>query len=207
MIDESKIVSAYRPHETTLREVARICGTNHHTVRRVLERAGVTVVKGRKGPLSESHRQKLRAAARKRKRPEKGRKAGREEVLRNMANHLRFAVTPDWLARFDDIEKLKFLNRCICRSGRFSVDTDWYKAFVEHFYADETFVRTYANWLAADRCKWRRPTLDHIIPRAAGGDNSLDNLQFLTWLENRAKCDMPQSEWDRIKKNLQDYMT
>lgn len=207
MVDETKILKLYQPYVTTLREVARMCDTNHHTVRRVLQRAGVKVVKGRRGPLSESHREKLRDAARKRPPRMKGRKATPRETYVNMASHLRFDVSPEWLAQFDDIERLKFLNRCVCRSSRFPVDTDWYKAFIERFYADAAFIQTYDKWRASGYCKWRRPTLDHIVPRALGGDNDLGNLQFLTWLENRAKCDMPQAEWDSIKHRIHDYFT
>ena len=35
---------------------------------------------------------------------------------------------------------------------------------------------------------------------------SLDNLQFLTWFENRAKNDMSMDEWIDIKNNIKDYL-
>ncbi len=38
-----------------------------------------------------------------------------------------------------------------------------------------------------------------------GGTNSLDNLQFLSWFENRCKNDMRQEEWDVLKSNIQEY--
>ena len=33
----------------------------------------------------------------------------------------------------------------------------------------------------------------------------LENLQFLSWFENRCKNDMTQLEWDEIKKNINKY--
>ena len=38
------------------------------------------------------------------------------------------------------------------------------------------------------------PSLDHIIPISRGGSWELDNLQIISWFENRAKCDMTQQE-------------
>jgi len=34
----------------------------------------------------------------------------------------------------------------------------------------------------------------------------IDNLQFLTWFENRAKCDMSQEDWNKVKLNIKDYL-
>ena len=34
------------------------------------------------------------------------------------------------------------------------------------------------------------------------GENwNLNNLQFLTWFENRAKAEMNQDEWEEFKRN------
>lgn len=38
-----------------------------------------------------------------------------------------------------------------------------------------------------------------------GGTNALDNLQFLSWFENRCKNDMSQEEWDNLKSNIEEY--
>ena len=36
--------------------------------------------------------------------------------------------------------------------------------------------------------------------------NDVDNLQFLTWFENRAKNNLSQEEWNKIKENIGDYL-
>lgn len=39
-----------------------------------------------------------------------------------------------------------------------------------------------------------------------GGDLNLDNLQFLSWFENRCKNNMTQAEWNRVKENIGEYL-
>ena len=54
--------------------------------------------------------------------------------------------------------------------------------------------------------KWLKPSLDHINPRSNNRSLiDLDNLQFLTWFENRCKTDIPQNEWENIKSKIKDY--
>jgi len=45
-----------------------------------------------------------------------------------------------------------------------------------------------------------------ILSAYNGGCNMIDNLQFLTWFENRAKCDMSQEDWNKVKLNIKDYL-
>ena len=201
------MVDAYIPYNTTLREVGRIVGIDHHRVKRILESEGITIVKGRRGPFTAEHKKNISKACKGRRAWSKGKKMPKSSLYKNMSVHIRFDVSAEWLAEFSDIEKLKFLNRCITdRSGRFDVSTEWYVSYIEKFYDDNQFNNIYFNWIVSQRNKWLRPTLDHINPKASGGCNSLDNLQFLTWFENRAKCDMSQAEWEQVKANIKDYM-
>jgi len=203
---EQMILSAYIPYVTTLRSVARTCSTDHHRVKRVLEKNGIVIVKGKIAPFSDQHRAKIGAASKGRTSWAKGKKVPKSTLYKNMATHLRFDVSVDWLLAFDDIEKLKFLNRSVGRGGRFDITTKEYKAYIVKFYNDAQFNRLYEKWLTSGQCKWKRPTIDHINPRANGGCNRIENLQFLTWLENRAKCDMSQQDWDSVKANIKDYL-
>ena len=55
--------------------------------------------------------------------------------------------------------------------------------------------------------RYSKPSLDHIIPKSKGGKlNDLDNLQFITWLENRIKNDLYIDEWNNIKNNIKEYL-
>ena len=200
------ILSAYIPYVTTLRGVARTCGTDHHRVRRVLEQNGIAVVRGKIGPFSDDRRAKIGEASKGRTSWAKGKKMPKISLYKNMAAHLRFDVSVEWLLLFEDIEKLKFLNRCVRRGDRFVLTSEEYKAYIVRFYHDDQFNSAYGGWLKSGKDKWKRPTIDHINPRANGGCNMLNNLQFLTWFENRAKCDMTQKEWDVVKHNIKDYL-
>jgi hypothetical protein len=53
--------------------------------------------------------------------------------------------------------------------------------------------------------KYKKPLIDQIIPKAKGGTNDLNNLQFLTWFENLSKRDMTQEEWEVVKSNIGGY--
>jgi len=55
-------------------------------------------------------------------------------------------------------------------------------------------------WLENNKNKWWYPSVDHIIPTSRGGQGTLENIQFLTWFENRAKADMTGEEWNIFKK-------
>lgn len=203
---EYNILKTYRAGETSLRDVAKMCETDHHRVKRVLESNDIEVVKAKGKPLSAEHRRKIGEASKGRK-TNLGKKMPKASLYKNMASHLRFDVSCEWLSQFRDIEKLKFLNMCITdRSGRFNEATEWYVSYIEKFYSDQQFNRIYQIWISGGKDKYLRPTIDHITPRASGGKNDINNLQFLSWFENRAKCDMTQAEWDRVKENINQYL-
>lgn len=204
---EQLILSTYKAGETSLRDVANICGTNHHMVKRVLTRNNIEVVRAKRKPFSEQHRANISKATKGRTSWIKGKKATPEMLYKNMAAHLRFDVTWQWLSQFDDIEKLKTLNDCITnRSGRFDVSNEWYKAYIVKFWDCEQFNLVYSRWISSGKEHLKKPSIDHIHPKSKDGCESLDNLQFLSWFENRCKNHMAQAEWDRVKENIDDYL-
>lgn len=124
-----------------------------------------------------------------------------------MATHLRFDVNYDWLMQFKDFKKLQFLNNAITnKCGRWNVNTEWYKKYIVKFYDDKQFNSIYNKWCLSGYDKYKKPSIDHIIPKSKGGTNDLNNLQFLTWFENRAKNDLNNNEWLKIKNNIKDYL-
>jgi len=204
---EQKILDAYIPHETTLRAVARACATDHHRVKRVLQAAGVAVVRGKRGPLTDEHKRNISVACKGRQSWIKGKHHAAPSLYKNMAAHLRFDVSPQWLMGFSDIERLKALNACVTRRGdRYNETSAWYMAYIERFYVDAGFNRIYTRWVNSGKCKYLQPSIDHMTPRSKGGTNAIENLRFLTWFENRCKNDMSCKEWDEMKQNLGDYL-
>ena len=203
---EKLIIDTYIPGETTLREVARIANTNHHKVKKVLLNHGIEIKKGKRSKFTEDHKRNISISCKGRSSWSKGKKMQKISIYKNMASHLRFNVSAEWISQFEDIEKLKFLNRCIqTRLNRFKENSQWYQEYISKFYSDAQFNNIYHRWVGSGN-KYLRPTIDHIKPKSKGGDNSIDNLQFLTWFENRAKDNMEQWEWDHIKSKIKEYL-
>ena len=124
-----------------------------------------------------------------------------------MAGRLRFDVDYAWFMRFSNPKKVQLLNACISQRGnRWIVDTKWYKSYITKFYNDEQFNRLYNTWVSSNYESYKKPSIDHITPKSKGGTENLDNLQFLSWFENRSKNDMTQDEWNNIKLNIKDYI-
>ena len=83
---------------------------------------------------------------------------------------------------------------------------DFVIEYMEKFYYDEQFNLLYRQWKSHGEPRFLRPSLDHIIPKAQGGEVvNINNLQFLTWLENKCKSDIPQNEWDKMKSEINLY--
>lgn len=187
-MDNDLIVELYLKGES-MRSIAEKLETNHKLISRVLNKNGVPTRK----PKNLRGVRKFNCDM--------------ERNYNNMATHLRFDVSTDWLMQFDDFGKLKLLNDVITnRSGRWEVSTEWYKSYIERFYNDKQFNLIYLAWIDSGQIKYKKPSIDHIVPKAKGGANSLGNLQFLTWFENRCKNDMTQAEWDNLKLNMKDYL-
>ena len=209
-MDIPKIIELYEENRWSLRMIADLYEVNHHLIKRRLIAAGVVKVPQPnrfRSSVTDEHKAKISASCKGRKAWSKGLKMSKESIYKNMANHLKYNVSLEWLMRFNDIEKLKILNKSIGRKRDYKgFDTSLYIRFIEKFYADEQFNRVYQNWKKKGKEKWLKPFLDHINPRSNNGSLiDLDNLQFLTWFENRCKTDIPQNEWENIKSKIKDY--
>lgn len=156
--------------------------------------------------FTKTHRENISKACKGRKVWSEGKKMSRDHNLKNMKAHLKYEVSLEWLNSFEDIEKLKYLNHSIARERDYrGFTTEIYKQFIEKFYKDKKFNELFCEWIKT-KDKWIKPSLDHIQAKCKGGTLLLDNLQFISWLENRAKIDISQVEWNKIKKNINYYL-
>lgn len=127
-------------------------------------------------------------------------------LYKNMKGHLKFDVSLEWLMQFD-LDRLKILNK-MARYDRLDMDREKYIKYITKFYNDPRFDKVYLFWLSSGRDFYAQPSLDHIHSKSNKGSNELDNLQVLTWFENRAKRDMNMDQWKyfKLKFNLKcDY--
>jgi len=172
----------------SMRSIALIFGTNHKRISRILKGKKIQTRKS----LNLRGKKKFQCDS--------------DRLYNNMATHIRFDVSMEWLMCYKDFEKLKILNDVITnRSGRWDVSTEWYKAYIEKFYDNPNFNNIYKRWIKSGYEKYMKPSIDHINPKANNGTNDLSNLQFLTWFENRCKNDMSQKEWEDVKINIKEY--
>lgn len=195
-INVEEIVKLYEAGNS-MRGIAKMYDTNHKLIGRVLKGEQVETRK----PLNLRGKKKFQC--------------GTERLYHNMKTHIRFDVELDWFLQFENIEKVKMLNAAIQNRGdkhrngssgtRFDETSEWYMNYIKKFYHDNQFDMIFNTWIENDCISYLKPSIDHIIPRSKGGENNLDNLQFLTWFENKCKHAMTQEEWNNIKNNLKDY--
>jgi len=212
-MNENKIVEMYKNDRYTLRHLSEVFKTDHHKIKRILLKNGVKIT--RRNTLkkfTQEHKNKISATRKKLYQSgkitawSKGKKMSRDHILKNMKAHLKYDVSLDWLKQFEDVEKLKYLNRSISRKrDKKGFTTEIYKQFIEKFYNDKKFNELFSEWIKTND-KWIKPSLDHIEAKCKGGTLLLDNLQFISWLENRAKIDISQVEWNKIKSNINYYL-
>ena len=205
-MNTKEIVRLYEAERWTLRMIAEKFKTNHHLIRRRLEKAGVAIT--RRNTLKEftqAHKDNISKACKGRETWSKGKKMTRDHNLKNMKAHLKYDVSLEWLNGFEDMEKLKYLNRSLSRRRDCEgFTTETYKQFIEKFYNDEKFNALFEKWRVT-KDKWIKPSLDHIKAKCNGGTLLLDNLQFISWLENRSKVDIDQNEWELMKTRINEY--
>lgn len=202
MINEKIVIDKYTKNKQSLRSIAEEFKTNHHKIKRILIKSGIEITnKDRvRKPFTEEHKKKISKSNKGRVGIWKGKSMPKKTVFKNMKNHLQWDIDLDFLMQFDDIEKLKVLNKMLSRKRVSSnFDTDRYMKFVIKFYNDKGFNNVYKDWLSENKADYAKPSLDHIIPLSKGGTWELDNLQILSWVENRAKYNFLPEEWKYIK--------
>ena len=152
--------------------IAKEMDTNHHRIKHILVKNGVEITqKDRiRKPLTAEHKIKISRATKGREAWSKGKKMTKKHVLKNMVAHIKYDVDLEFYQQFDDVEKIKCLNRMLTRE-RLSkhFDTKKYKSFITKFYNDEQFNAVYQKWIDSNGDRWAAPSLDHIQPICKGG--------------------------------------
>lgn len=120
----------------------------------------------------------------------------------NISNELDFSYLEN-----KDMDKVKHLRRLYMKIKNNSNKkiTFTFKDFLDKFYTDIKFNKIYHKWIESYKKSELFPSIDHMESTSLNGTNDLDNLQIITWLENRAKNNLPQDEWEYIKKHINDY--
>lgn len=134
-------------------------------------------------------------------------KDAKARYFKEMRRKIRYDVPLDFLMQFDDIEKIKLLNSLIRnqRGATVLAGSPEYMVYLAKFYYCERFERIYRDWLDSEENRHLKPSLDHITPKALGGECHAKNLQAMTVLQNRAKCDMTPEEWEEVIENPELY--
>lgn len=117
----------------------------------------------------------------------------------------KFPIDMEFLNSFEDLDKFFFIHKQLVKMVRHSELEEDYKDYIEHFYNDPQLENIYRKWYNSNKefntfYDFLKPSLDHKLPTSRGGDNSLENLHFLTVFENLAKRDMTWEEWEVFKK-------
>ncbi len=201
------IVRLYTVELWTLRRIAKRFNIHHTYIREILFKNNVEIINSNRNrePTSEEARKNLREGHAKRDLSSyrRGFKQPDESVYKTMAKTIRFDIEVGWLIQFKDRKKFAKLNYCAHRErdyGKFT--TGKFKEYIEKFYFDPQFNAVYDLWMDSGKNKFLTPSLDHINPKVNGGNNDLNNLRFITMLENRMKSDMNLDEWEVLKKRI-----
>lgn len=205
MVNKEIVIDMYVNQKHTLRHISEKLNTDHHTIKRILVKNGIEITRRKTlKPITDEIRKKMSENGKKTIPWMKGRKATDDHILKNMIGKLkRPLVTYKTLLKYDNIEKLKFLNRVISRHRKYFDDLK-YLNYLEKFWFDKTFNKFYDKWYETKN-KWFIPSLDHIHPVSKGGTLELDNLRFISWFENKTKSNMTLEEWNNIKQNINEY--
>lgn len=222
-MDDKSIIKMYVDDDMNLREISRKLDTNHKLIARILRRNNIEIIKKKTRNLTEEHKKNIGDARRRivkngtyipynkglkmKNYITKDGRDGKLLLYHNMISHLKVKIDLEWLLQFTDIDKLKYLNRTLSKKRNFGdYSKQFYIDYINKFYYDKKFNDIYNNWISNNCEFYLQPSPDHIIANTKGGEfYNVDNIQFLTWFENRCKNNISQEKWNNMKKNIEKY--
>lgn len=133
---------------------------------------------------------------------------GCDRLLQHFLATISIETSEAFLTSFPDFEKVRFIHQALMRTSGLKMSelsVEDFEKFITYFYYDNQFNKVYQFWkeniiLNTSFYDYAKPSLDHKIPKSRNGTNELDNLHFITVLENLAKRDMTWDEWITFKK-------
>lgn len=152
--------------------------------------------------LSNNTKNKISSSLKGKSTSKKGTKMTLAQRYVNIRAQLKLDKSVD-LSKYEDIDLLLEITKHLIKIPKSKKNPKYILEFISKFYNDLKFNQIYSFWKNSNFNKWARPSLDHIIPKSKGGEWNLDNLQCMTWFENRCKCDMTMDEWINFKNNSQ----
>ncbi len=201
MINKKELIEMYSQEFFSINRIWKIFKISNGYVKKILEENNVNINHNNrlKYVFTQDHKDKIWEKSKWRK-SRLWMKSSDEMRRKNMVWHLNRNITITDLKKYNDTEKLIFLNNVISRHRKHFVDDAKYIAYLDKFFYDKLFNIVYKERIHSWRCKWRIPSLEHILPISRWWGFDLDNLIFTTWFENRAKAEMSLDEWNNFKK-------
>jgi len=199
--DEDEVIKLYTIDKISITNIAKKINVNPISISKLLKSKNIKI----KYIFTKEHIQNISGPKNNKSIGQKGKKCTLITNYKNMANHLRYDIDYMWLLQFKNFDKLKFLNCTISRSRDYNFDTELYINYIIKFYYDKKFNNIYNKWIKNDKNIWLKPSLDHIKPKTKNKLDTIDNLKFLTWFENRCKSNINIDDWNKMKKNINFY--
>jgi hypothetical protein len=198
------IVSLYTIERDNIKNISRKVGTSAKIVRRILIENKIKLdgIKNRfYRTLTDEHKKNISKSL-------MGKPGGSLGLSRSIDVRIKYSESQLKLINFsldefkDDYTKFRFIMRWVVKNGIAKGGEELIYEFIKRFYNDKKLDKLYSNWIFSNKNKWYLPTLDHKIPISRGGNKfDLENMEILTWFENRAKAEMTREEWEKFKIN------